>query len=408
MSNDIHSQIVLEEELHVPKGFSEAVNLTIITKNSSGNLEWIDQAAFVGPPGTLTVVTTIDTTNPVELNSISNIDVGTSVLVKEDRTDSDYYTMYVFDANNTQPETAPYIMNTSLGGSTNWIAIGGAFTTQALVDATGSTLMTIAQSAKLAAIEAGSQINQTDAEIKIQYENNTNTNSYTDSEQSKLSGIETNATADQTDLEIKTAYENNTDTNAYTDAEQTKLAGLINYTHPDHTGEVVSLSDGVQTLAPTSIINKTIIIPEITDHYLISDSSNGGALAKAAVNVYGTFYQSAISIPEVNTNSEIYLPGNRLRLVTPKLPLGDYELQWSFEIGDGKGEFIIDHVGTGILAESNGAGIPRYRMRDVNSSIAYLLQISGTQTFDLNYRTKTGAAQSTFIRRRALFFKRVK
>jgi len=42
----------------------------------------------------------------------------------------------------------------------------------------------------------------------------------------KLDGIETGATADQTDAEIKTAYENNADTNAFTDAEQTKLAGI--------------------------------------------------------------------------------------------------------------------------------------------------------------------------------------
>ena len=34
----------------------------------------------------------------------------------------------------------------------------------------------------------------------------------------KLGGIEEGATADQTDAEIKTAYENNSDTNAFTDA----------------------------------------------------------------------------------------------------------------------------------------------------------------------------------------------
>ena len=47
---------------------------------------------------------------------------------------------------------------------------------------------------------------------------------YTLTERVKLAGVETGATADQTDAEIKTAYENNTDTNAYTDVEKTKLA----------------------------------------------------------------------------------------------------------------------------------------------------------------------------------------
>jgi len=42
----------------------------------------------------------------------------------------------------------------------------------------------------------------------------------------KLDGIESGATADQTDAEIKTAYENNSNTNAYTDAEKSKLAGI--------------------------------------------------------------------------------------------------------------------------------------------------------------------------------------
>lgn len=42
----------------------------------------------------------------------------------------------------------------------------------------------------------------------------------------KLDGIESSATADQSDAEIKTAYENNADTNAFTDADHTKLDGI--------------------------------------------------------------------------------------------------------------------------------------------------------------------------------------
>ena len=49
---------------------------------------------------------------------------------------------------------------------------------------------------------------------------------FTDADHTKLNGIEANATADQTDAEIKTAYENNSDTNAFTDALQTKLNGI--------------------------------------------------------------------------------------------------------------------------------------------------------------------------------------
>jgi hypothetical protein len=52
---------------------------------------------------------------------------------------------------------------------------------------------------------------------------NNTTASYTISEETKLAGIEELATTDQTDAEIKTAYENNTDTNVFTDLNQTNL-----------------------------------------------------------------------------------------------------------------------------------------------------------------------------------------
>ena len=60
----------------------------------------------------------------------------------------------------------------------------------------------------------------------------------------KLDGIEASATADQTDAEIKTAYENNSNTNAFTDAEQTKLAGIAanatNTSAPFYTSAITS------------------------------------------------------------------------------------------------------------------------------------------------------------------------
>ena len=48
----------------------------------------------------------------------------------------------------------------------------------------------------------------------------------TSTQLTKLDGVEESATADQSDGEIKTAYENNADTNAFTNAEQTKLSGI--------------------------------------------------------------------------------------------------------------------------------------------------------------------------------------
>ncbi|WVQ00116.1 tail fiber protein [Synechococcus phage MA10] len=144
---------------------------------------------------------------------------------------------------------------------------------------------------KLAGIEAGATGDQTDAEIKTAYENNADTNAFTDAEKAKLAGIasgaqvnvdtnltntttttdvtilsstgtnttiaeasgtaagvmsvahhdkldgiEVGATADQTGAEIKSLYEAEADTNAFTDADVTKLAGIETGATADQTG----------------------------------------------------------------------------------------------------------------------------------------------------------------------------
>ncbi len=94
---------------------------------------------------------------------------------------------------------------------------------------TDTNAFTDAEKAKLSGIEDSATIGgtaPTGTEIKALYEGNANTNAFTDIQKDKLDGIEENATADQTDEEIKSAYENNADTNAYTDAERTKLASI--------------------------------------------------------------------------------------------------------------------------------------------------------------------------------------
>ena len=106
--------------------------------------------------------------------------------------------------------------------------VGVGFRTQAhsaILDQTTAPFTT-AKDSKLTGIEAGAQVNQSNAEIKAQYEANANTNAFTDGEQSKLAGIEPGAQVNPAASEIKTLYESNADTNAFTDAEKSKLAGI--------------------------------------------------------------------------------------------------------------------------------------------------------------------------------------
>lgn len=81
-----------------------------------------------------------------------------------------------------------------------------------------------------------------DAQVKTQYENNADTNAYTDTEKTKLSNIESNATADQTGAEIKAAYEGEADTNAFTDAEKTSLGTMEDNATADQTGAEIKVA----------------------------------------------------------------------------------------------------------------------------------------------------------------------
>lgn len=53
-----------------------------------------------------------------------------------------------------------------------------------------------------AMLEIASVVELTDATVKTKYENNADTNAYTDAEKTKLAGIEANATTDQTAAEV--------------------------------------------------------------------------------------------------------------------------------------------------------------------------------------------------------------
>lgn len=59
--------------------------------------------------------------------------------------------------------------------------------------ATATTLSAGADRTKLDGIEAGAEVNPTNAETKTAYEANADTNAYTDTEKTKLAGIATNA-----------------------------------------------------------------------------------------------------------------------------------------------------------------------------------------------------------------------
>ena len=184
--------------------------------NPSGNLEWngSDNKLYFGD-----AYLTRDSNGTGWIGSSGTIffSAANGVTVTNEGATETYFVV------NAGSNTALYHNTTAkLTTAATGVEIFGNIVVSGTVD--GRDLDT--DGSKLDGIETGATADQTDAEIKTAYENNADTNAFTDAEQTKLSGIETGATADQTGAEIKTAYEAEADTNAFTDAEKTKLAGI--------------------------------------------------------------------------------------------------------------------------------------------------------------------------------------
>ena len=166
-----------------------------------------------------------------------------------------------------------------------------AFLTSASIGATIND-----NAVKLSGIESGATADQSDSEIKTAYENNSDTNAFTDAllsklnaieasadvtdatnvaaagalmssslgeqindDSVKLSGIEAGATADQSNAEIRAAVEAATDSNVFTDADHSKLNGIEASADVTDTANVVAaLTAGTNvTIANDGTISST-------------------------------------------------------------------------------------------------------------------------------------------------------
>ena len=152
---------------------------------------------------------------------------------------------------------------------------------------------TAADISKLAGIETAATADQSNAEIKVAYEANTNTNAFTDASVTKLAGIETAATADQSNAEIKVAYEANADTNAYTDASVTKLAGIETAATADQTITLTGAVTGSGTGTFTTVIpNSSLTYTKLqnttgTDVLLGRSTAGAGVLEEVPLTAAG-------------------------------------------------------------------------------------------------------------------------
>ena len=143
---------------------------------------------------------------------------------------------------------------------------------------------------KLGGIEEGATADQTDAEIKTAYENNSDTNAFTDALLSKLNGIEAGATGDQTNAEIRTAVEAASDSNVFTDADHTKLNGIETGATADQTiTEIKSLIAG-SPLDASHLAANSVDTSEIAD-----DAVTNAKLADAELKTLATMQSGTAS-----------------------------------------------------------------------------------------------------------------
>lgn len=158
---------------------------------------------------------------------------------------------------------------------------------------------------------------------------NTAKRTYPLADETKLSGIEASATADQTDAEIKTAYENNANTNAFTDADVTKLGTIETSAKDDQNADevpVVGLTvDNYTTTLSLGLhahfegIDNELGTLQTTNHVAATIASSEDNLAtlsgQAFTFITPTWQQTLTKNPNITTPTVVGLTSNNLTFV---------------------------------------------------------------------------------------------
>jgi hypothetical protein len=265
---------------------------------------------------------------------------------------------------------------------------------------TAGTNVTIAANGTIASTGGGGS-SMTDAEVKTAYENNSNTNAYTDAEKTKLTGIEANATADQTAAEIKAAYEGSSNTNAFTDAEKTKLTGVETGATADQTAaeiEAIANHDNLQGFVANEHIDwttsgaGTIHATNYTDTNTTYSVGDGGLTQKNFTTALNTKLAGIEdNAKDDQTAAEIEAVVNHDNL---QGFVANEHIDWS---SSGTGTLHVSHVVNALTAGSNvtinsdgtisstgssGSG-------DVNQNAFSNLAVSGQTTVAADQTTDT-------------------
>jgi hypothetical protein len=195
---------------------------------------------------------------------------------------------------------------------------------------------------------------------------------------SKLDGIESGATADQTDAEIKTAYENNADTNAFTDAEKTKLTGI----ETSATANPNAIDDVVEDTTPQLGGNLDLNSNDITG----TGNINITGTIESSGNITGTLATaSQPNITSVGTLTSLDVSGNTY--VAGNIEVAGTVYTDSITSSSSNQDITLDPSGTGAIVATGDLVPEANGTRDLGSASNRWANI---YTSDLNLNNGIG------------------
>lgn len=197
-----------------------------------------------------------------------------------------------------------------------WIEDGGGDMTKAVYDPTSvnadtfsmgnmvetatKKIFTDTERTKLTGIEALAEVNQTDAEIKTQYENNANTNVFTDSEKTKLTGIEAGAEVNvQSDWNQTVNTEDDFIKNKPTDITDLSIHSVTELNDVTNAGSGLIITSAERTQIGTNTTNIGTNTTNISnlDTYVKSPSYTQEVFNVSSIESIGIGFESDLTTP---------------------------------------------------------------------------------------------------------------
>lgn len=170
------------------------------------------------------------------------------------------------------------------------------------------------------------------------------------------------------------------------DDTDTKLAGKA---ASGHTHGADDLTD----------VDTTTAAPSTGDHLEWDGTNWIPATPSGGGGAFGTEAQFEQSLGIASTTSTTYI--EKLKLTTPSIPAGDYMIQWSYQISTDKSSISVGarvHLDDTTLVMETNRQMPTLDDYDPQAGFAKVTLSAAVHTFDLDFKTESGAGAGANIK----------